>query len=69
MGDILREQERGNSANVVFKAAPSRGYGPSISAVVRAGLITIAWPFLLAGVEIFEEGGVAGVRLINKRRR
>ena len=33
---------------------PIRGY-----AVVRAGLITIAWPFLLAGVEK-TEGGVRG---------
>ena len=36
-GDILGEQERSNSANVVFKTAPSRGHGPSISAAVRAG--------------------------------
>jgi hypothetical protein len=42
----LREQERSNSANVGFRTAcplTSR----LRSAVVRARLVTIAWPFLL----------------------
>jgi hypothetical protein len=53
-GDILRKQERSNSANVVFKTAPSGlllDIDPSISdAAVRAGWHN-AWPFLWAAEE------------------
>ena len=44
-GDILQEQERSNSGNVIFRTACRTGSHPRY-AVVRAGL-TIAWPFLL----------------------
>src|SRR4029434_5022986 len=43
-GDILREQERSNSANVGLGPRP---FSPPEHAVVRAGLVTLAWPFLL----------------------
>jgi hypothetical protein len=64
VGDILQEQERSNSANVIFRTAleiqialEARSLGP--------GWSPLAWPFLLAGVEITEDG----VHLIRKPRR
>jgi hypothetical protein len=49
----------------LVKTAPHFSVLPRTGAVVRARVGDLAWPFLLAGVEITEDG----VRLIRKPKR